>query len=90
MIIIILINQKFYLVFDLGWGTFDISILRKEKNNFEVFTTDGDDHLGGKIFENRLVYQCNKYFYNDTSIDLNKINNSVSLNKLRICCKKQK
>ena len=83
-------KSKILLVFDLGGGTFDISILRQENNNFEVIATDGDDHLGGNDFENRLVNECIKYFYNDTSIDLNKMNNSVSLNKLRIYCEKAK
>ena len=43
------------LIFDLGGGTFDVSLLRIEEGVFEVKATAGDTHLGGEDFDNRLV-----------------------------------
>ena len=42
-------------VYDLGGGTFDISIVEMQKGVFEVKSTNGDTHLGGEDFDNRLV-----------------------------------
>lgn len=47
-------NQKI-LVFDLGGGTFDVSLLAIEDSFFEVLATAGDTHLGGEDFDNRIV-----------------------------------
>ena len=50
------INKKQnIMVFDLGGGTFDISILSLDEQTFEVLATGGDTHLGGEDFDNRLV-----------------------------------
>ncbi len=76
-------NSKILFVFDLGGGTFDISILKQDKNNFEVIGTDGDNHLGGNDFDNRIINYLIKDFYEETGFDLNKINDSYALNKLR-------
>ncbi len=46
------------LVFDLGGGTFDVSLLTIEDGIFEVLATSGDCHLGGEDFDNRLVSHC--------------------------------
>jgi len=43
------------LIYDLGGGTFDVSLLRIEEGVFEVKATAGDTHLGGEDFDNRLV-----------------------------------
>ena len=43
------------LIFDLGGGTFDVSILTIEEGIFEVKSTAGDNHLGGEDFDNRMV-----------------------------------
>ena len=43
------------LIFDLGGGTFDVSILTIEDGIFEVKSTAGDTHLGGEDFDNRMV-----------------------------------
>ena len=43
------------LIFDLGGGTFDVSLLTIEEGIFEVKATAGDTHLGGEDFDNRLV-----------------------------------
>ena len=43
------------LIFDLGGGTFDVSLLAIDEGIFEVKATAGDTHLGGQDFDNRLV-----------------------------------
>ena len=48
-------GEKNILIFDLGGGTFDVSILMIEDGIFEVRSTAGDTHLGGEDFDNRLV-----------------------------------
>jgi len=49
------VGEKNILIFDLGGGTFDVSILTIEEGIFEVKSTAGDTHLGGEDFDNRLV-----------------------------------
>jgi L1 cell adhesion molecule like protein len=46
------------LIFDLGGGTFDVSLLTIEDGIFEVKATNGNTHLGGEDFDNRLVEYC--------------------------------
>jgi L1 cell adhesion molecule like protein len=48
-------NEKNVLIFDLGGGTFDVSLLTIEEGIFEVKATAGDTHLGGEDFDNRMV-----------------------------------
>ena len=48
-------KEKNVLIFDLGGGTFDVSVLTIEEGIFEVKATAGDTHLGGEDFDNRLV-----------------------------------
>jgi molecular chaperone DnaK (HSP70) len=48
-------SEKNVLIFDLGGGTFDVSLLTIEEGIFEVKATAGDTHLGGEDFDNRLV-----------------------------------
>jgi molecular chaperone DnaK (HSP70) len=48
-------EKRNVLIFDLGGGTFDVSILTIEEGVFEVKATSGDTHLGGEDFDNRLV-----------------------------------
>jgi heat shock 70kDa protein 1/2/6/8 len=50
--------QRNVLIFDLGGGTFDVSILTISETMFEVKATAGDTHLGGEDFDNRLVQHC--------------------------------
>ncbi|KAL8106018.1 hypothetical protein AgCh_029720 [Apium graveolens] len=54
--------QKIVLIFDLGGGTFDVSILRIRKDNIEVLATAGNTHLGGEDFDNRLLTHFVKEF----------------------------
>jgi L1 cell adhesion molecule like protein len=48
-------GERNVLIFDLGGGTFDVSILSIEDGIFEVKSTAGDTHLGGEDFDNRMV-----------------------------------
>ena len=55
-------GEKNVLVFDLGGGTFDVSLLTIDNGVFEVVSTNGDTHLGGEDFDNRVVdYFINLY-----------------------------
>jgi len=51
-------KEKKVLIFDLGGGTFDVSVLAIEEGVFEVKATNGDTHLGGEDFDNRIVSFC--------------------------------
>jgi len=59
-------------VFDLGGGTFDVSILELGDGVFEVKSTNGDTHLGGEDFDNRIVNHFLDVFKNNEGIDLKK------------------
>ncbi len=58
------------VVFDLGGGTFDVSILELGDGVFEVKSTNGDTHLGGEDFDNRIVKYFIDQFKNESGIDL--------------------
>merc|ERR1711943_59706 len=55
-------DERNVLIFDLGGGTFDVSLLTIEEGIFEVKATAGDTHLGGEDFDNRLVEYCTTEF----------------------------
>lgn len=61
-------------VFDLGGGTFDVSILELGDGVFEVRSTNGDTHLGGEDFDNRIVDHFIEHFKNVEGVDLKKDN----------------
>lgn len=63
-------NNETILVFDLGGGTFDVSILEVGDGVFEVLSTSGDTHLGGDDFDNKLVTWLVTEFKNAEGIDL--------------------
>lgn len=63
-------NNETILVFDLGGGTFDVSILEVGDGVFEVLSTSGDTHLGGDDFDRKIVEWLVKEFINDEGIDL--------------------
>ena len=65
-------GEKTILVYDLGGGTFDVSLLSIEKGIFEVLATSGDTHLGGEDFDQRLVDHFAKQFKTKTGLDLTK------------------
>jgi molecular chaperone DnaK len=70
-------NDGIVAVYDLGGGTFDISILDIEDGVFEVRSTNGDTHLGGEDFDNLLVQWILNKFKNSTGIDLNEDINAI-------------
>lgn len=60
------------LVYDLGGGTFDVTVLDISNETIEVLATNGDTHLGGKDFDKRLIDYVIAEFKKDTGIDLSK------------------
>lgn len=81
-------KEKTIAVYDLGGGTFDISILELGDGVFEVKSTNGDTHLGGDDFDNRIVTWLVDEFKNDTGIDLSK--DRMALQRLREAAEKTK
>ncbi|NJN22681.1 MAG: molecular chaperone DnaK [Leptolyngbya sp. RL_3_1] len=65
-------SNETILVFDLGGGTFDVSILEVGDGVFEVLATSGDTHLGGDDFDKKIVDYLAKQFQNSEGIDLRK------------------
>nr|QCI04165.1 Hsp70-type chaperone [Anotrichium furcellatum] len=65
-------NNETILVFDLGGGTFDVSILEVGDGVFEVLSTSGDTNLGGDDFDHKIVEWLMNEFLNDEGIDLSK------------------
>jgi molecular chaperone DnaK (HSP70) len=63
-------TMKNILVFDLGGGTFDVSLLTVNNGVFEVLATNGDTHLGGEDFDKRIVAHIAKQFEARTGIKL--------------------
>ena len=76
------------LVFDLGGGTFDVSILEVGDGVFEVLSTSGDTHLGGDDFDNKIVGWLINEFKNDEGIDLG--NDRQALQRLTESAEKAK
>ncbi|MGZ3634817.1 MAG: molecular chaperone DnaK [Syntrophales bacterium] len=75
-------------VFDLGGGTFDISILELGDGVFEVKSTNGDTHLGGEDFDQRLMEYIATEFKNDYGIDLR--NDRMALQRIKEAAEKAK
>merc|ERR1712012_948749 len=76
------------LIFDLGGGTFDVSILSIEDGIFEVKSTAGDTHLGGEDFDNRIVDHFVKEFKRKHQRDIT--GNKRALRRLRTACETAK
>ena len=81
-------KEENVLIFDLGGGTFDVSLLSLEDGLFEVKATNGNTHLGGEDFDNRLVEYCAGEFRRKTSIDIK--GNAKALRRVRASCEKAK
>jgi len=81
-------GEKNVLIFDLGGGTFDVSILSIDDGIFEVKATNGDTHLGGEDFDNRLVDHFVKEFSRKHKKDI--VKNKRSMRRLRTACEKAK
>jgi len=75
-------------VFDLGGGTFDISILEIGEGVFEVKSTNGDTHLGGEDFDQRIIEYLADEFRKDQGIDLRK--DKMALQRLKEAAEKAK
>ena len=80
-------NQKI-LVYDLGGGTFDVSILEIGDGVFEVLSTNGDTHLGGDDFDNIIIELLCKEFKNENGIDLH--NDKLAMQRLKDAAEKAK
>lgn len=76
------------VVFDCGGGTHDVSILELGDNVFEVKSTDGDTHLGGDDFDQRIINWLADEFKNDEGIDLRK--DPMALQRLKEAAEKAK
>lgn len=81
-------RERNVLIFDLGGGTFDVSLLTIEDGIFEVKATAGDTHLGGEDFDNRMVNHFTNEFKRKTKKDIS--GNPRSLRRLRTQCERAK
>jgi len=81
-------GEKNVLIFDLGGGTFDVSILSIDDGIFEVKATAGDTHLGGEDFDNRMVDHFVKEFQRKHKKDIT--SNKRALRRLRTACERAK
>ena len=81
-------DERNVLIFDLGGGTFDVSLLTIEEGIFEVKATAGDTHLGGEDFDNRLVDYFLQEFKRKFKKDLK--TNQRALRRLRTACERAK
>ncbi|XP_033906466.3 heat shock 70 kDa protein [Acipenser ruthenus] len=81
-------GERNVLIFDLGGGTFDVSILTIEDGIFEVKATAGDTHLGGEDFDNRMVNHFIEEFKRKYKKDLSQ--NKRAVRRLRTACERAK
>ena len=81
-------GERNVLIFDLGGGTFDVSLLTIEEGIFEVKSTAGDTHLGGEDFDNRLVNHFVNEFKRKHKKELS--TNPRALRRLRTACERAK
>lgn len=82
------VGERNVLIFDLGGGTFDVSILTIEEGIFEVKSTAGDTHLGGEDFDNRMVNHFVQEFKRKYKKDLT--SNKRAVRRLRTACERAK
>lgn len=81
-------DDRNVLIFDMGGGTFDVSILLISGGIFEVKATAGDTHLGGEDIDNRMVQHFTDEFKRKFKIDVN--NNKRALRRLQTACERAK
>jgi molecular chaperone DnaK len=81
-------KQEKIVVFDLGGGTFDVSILELAEGVFQVMSTNGDTHLGGDDFDQVLINHVADAFKQEQGIDLR--DDSMALQRLQEACEKAK
>ncbi|MFO0423970.1 MAG: molecular chaperone DnaK, partial [Planctomycetia bacterium] len=80
--------QEKIVVFDLGGGTFDVSVLEVADGVFRVISTNGDTHLGGDDFDQALINHVADQFQKEQGIDLRK--DTMALQRLQEACEKAK
>ena len=83
-----LTNEQNVLIYDLGGGTFDVSVLSINEGLFEVKSTNGNTHLGGEDFDNNLVQYFVNEFKRKNGRDIGK--NQKALRRLRTACERAK
>jgi len=81
-------GERNVLIFDLGGGTFDVSLLTIDDGIFEVKSTSGDTHLGGEDFDNRMVNYFVDMFKKKTGHDIT--SNPRAMRRLRTVCERAK
>jgi heat shock protein 1/8 len=81
-------KERNVLIFDLGGGTFDVSVLTIDNGVFEVKATGGDTHLGGEDFDNDLVQWCVQDFKRRYKKDIT--SNQRALKRLKTACERAK
>lgn len=74
-------GERQIIVYDLGGGTFDVSLLSIDKGFFQVLATAGDTHLGGEDFDYRIIRHFTKVFNKKNNVDIN--TNLKSIGKLK-------
>lgn len=81
-------KERNVLIYDLGGGTFDVSLLNIQGGVFTVKATAGDTHLGGQDFDTNMLDFCKKEFTRKTSKDLS--GDARALRRLRTACERAK
>lgn len=81
-------NNQTIVVYDMGGGTFDVSILELNDEVYEVKSTNGDTHLGGDDFDERIVHFLMDVFQRESGIDLQ--NDRTALQRMREAAEKAK
>merc|ERR1719210_2015564 len=81
-------EEKNVLIFDLGGGTFDVSLLTIDEDVFQVLATAGDTHLGGEDFDNNLVDFCIQDFKKKNKRDIRE--SARAMRRLRTACEQAK
>lgn len=81
-------GERKVVIFDLGGGTFDVSLLTVEDGVFEVRATSGDTHLGGQDFDSRIVEWAIEEFKRKTKVDVR--GNAKAIARLRLASEKAK
>lgn len=81
-------NDEKILVYDLGGGTFDVTVLDISQETIEVLATNGDTHLGGKDFDNVVIDYIIEEFKKETSIDLS--NDKAAKQRIKEAAEKAK
>ena len=82
-------GERCILIFDLGGGTLDVSVLNYEKNIFEVKSTRGDTHLGGEDFDNKLMEYCYQEFAKKNKLKPEHLLELLTNNRSRAKLKKE-